>query len=68
MPSAAAMRVRYPLQRVCGEHPAQVHRLSDSWIVAEGPLCGGKRRYLESEIFGGRLSARLEIRPPALGR
>jgi hypothetical protein len=36
--------------------PAPVQTLPDSWIVADCPLCGEKRRYLSVEIFRGRLS------------
>ena len=44
----------------CGENiPAPVGTMPDSWIGADCPFCGTKRRYLPSEIFRGRLSARL---------
>lgn len=44
----------------CGENiPAPVETVPDTWIVADCPLCGAKRRYLPGEIFRGRLSARL---------
>ena len=44
----------------CGETiPARVGTMPDSWIVAECPLCGSKRRYLPTEIFRGSLSHRL---------
>jgi hypothetical protein len=33
--------------------------MPDSWIIAECPLCGEKRRYLPADIFRGRLSSRL---------
>jgi len=43
--------------KACGENvPAPVLTLPDSWIVAECPLCGTKRRYLPPEIFRGNLS------------
>jgi hypothetical protein len=35
---------------------APVQTLPDSWIVADCPLCGEKRRYLPADIFRGRLS------------
>ena len=51
----------------CGETiPAPVGTMPDSWIVAECPLCGQKRRYLPTEIFRGTLSHRLRslhVRP-----
>jgi hypothetical protein len=41
----------------CGETiPAPVGTMPDSWIVADCPLCGSKRRYLPTEIFRGSLS------------
>lgn len=53
----------------CGESiPAPVETLPDTWIVAACPLCGGKRRYLPSEISRGNLSHRLEIGRAARGR
>jgi hypothetical protein len=52
----------------CGQNiPAPVRTLPDTWIVAQCPLCGERRRYLPSEIFRGRLSQRLTARPPAVG-
>src|SRR6516164_3020150 len=36
--------------------PAPVETMPDTWIMAECPLCGQKRRYLPAEIFQGRLS------------
>ncbi len=46
----------------CGEIiPAPVGTMPDSWIVAECPLCGQRRRYLPSEIFRGTLPHRLPI-------
>jgi len=39
--------------------PAPVETVPDTWIVAECPLCGQKRRYLPAEIFQGRLSPEL---------
>jgi len=48
----------------CGQNiPAPVETLPDSWIVAECPLCGGKRRYVPAEIFCGRLSPKLLAKP-----
>jgi len=46
--------------------PAPVQTLPDSWIVAEGPLCGEKRRYLPADIFQGRLSHDLLSKPPRI--
>lgn len=43
--------------------PAPVQTLPDSWIVAECPLCGEKRRYLPGDIFRGRLSHELLMKP-----
>ena len=43
--------------------PAPVQTLPDSWIVAECPLCGEKRRYLPMDIFQGRLSHELLMKP-----
>ena len=38
----------------CGENiPAPVDTLPDTWIIAECPLCGVKRRYLPADIFRG---------------
>lgn len=39
--------------------PAPVKTMPGSWIVAECPLCGTKRRYLPTEIFMGRVSHEL---------
>ena len=39
--------------------PAPVETIPDSWIVAQCPLCGSKRRYLPTVIFRGSLSHRL---------
>ena len=51
----------------CGETiPAPVGTMPDSWIVAECPLCGQRRRYLPTEIFRGMLSHKLRsqrVRP-----
>lgn len=44
--------------------PAQT--LPDTWIVAECPLCGEKRRYLPADIFRGRLSHDLLIKAPRI--
>ena len=46
--------------------PAPVQTLPDSWIVAECPLCGEKRRYLPADIFRGRLSHDLLMKPPRI--
>lgn len=43
--------------------PAPVQTLLDSWIVAECPLCGEKRRYLPADIFRGWLSHDLLMKP-----
>jgi hypothetical protein len=43
--------------------PAPVQTLPDSWIVTECPLCGEKRRYLLADIFRGRLSRDLLMKP-----
>jgi len=41
----------------CGENvPAPVGTMPDTWIVADCPLCGVRRRYLPPDIFRGRLS------------
>ncbi len=48
----------------CGECvPATVETMPSSWIIAECPLCGEKRRYLPPEIFRGRLSVQLMRKP-----
>ena len=44
--------------------PAQT--LPGSWIVAECPLCGEKRRYLPADIFQGRLFHDLLLKPPRI--
>ena len=50
----------------CQENiPAPILTMPDTWIIAECPLCGQKRRCLPSEIFRGNLSARLDARPSA---
>lgn len=36
-----------------------VQTMPDTWIVAECPLCGERRRYLPTDIFRGRLSQKL---------
>jgi hypothetical protein len=46
--------------------PAPVQTLPDSWIVAECPFCGEKRRYLPMDIFRGRLSHDLKMKPPRI--
>ncbi len=35
---------------------APVQTIPDSWIVAQCPLCGERRRYLPNEIFRGRIA------------
>ena len=45
---------------------APVQTLPDSWIVAECPLCGEKRRYLPADIFQGRISHDLLSKPPRI--
>jgi hypothetical protein len=53
----------------CGENvPAPVQTMPSSWIVAECPLCGERRRYLPPDIFRGRLSMRLAAQPFECGR
>jgi hypothetical protein len=48
----------------CGENiPAPVRTMPDTWIVADCPLCGARRRYLPPDIFRGRLSYRLGKKP-----
>ena len=42
---------------------APVETLPGSWIVAECPLCGERRRYLAADIFQGRLSHELVAKP-----
>ena len=42
---------------------APVLTMPDSWIVAECPLCGERRRYLPADIFQGRLSHELPGKP-----
>jgi hypothetical protein len=58
----------YPFVIVCkGCHqniPAPVETMPDSWIIANCPLCGQKRRYLPTDIFRGRLSHDLLAKPP----
>jgi len=43
--------------------PAPVQTMPGSWVVADCPLCGEKRRYLPVEIFQGRLSPELLAKP-----
>jgi len=43
--------------------PAPVESMPDSWIIADCPLCGAKRRYLPADIFQGRLSHDLLAKP-----
>ena len=44
----------------CGENiPAPVQTMPDTWIVADCPLCGARRRYLPPDIFRGPLSYQL---------
>jgi rRNA maturation protein Nop10 len=48
----------------CGENiPAPVETMPASWIIAECPLCGEKRRYLPNDIFRGTLSFHLTRKP-----
>ena len=48
----------------CGANiPAPVETMPSSWIVAQCPLCGGKRPYLPNDIFRGRLSKQLASVP-----
>jgi hypothetical protein len=42
---------------------APVETLPGSWIVAECPHCGERRRYLPADIFQGRLSHELVAKP-----
>ena len=46
--------------------PGPVQTLPDSWIVAECPLCGEKRRYLPVDIFRGRLFQDVLMKPPRI--
>lgn len=43
--------------------PAPVGTMPDTWIVAECPLCGAKRQYLPADIFMGRISHLLLMKP-----
>jgi hypothetical protein len=43
--------------------PAPVETMPDSWIVADCPLCSERRRYLPADIFRGRLSHDLLVKP-----
>jgi len=36
--------------------PAPVETMPDSWIIADCPFFGARRRYLPADIFQGRLS------------
>jgi hypothetical protein len=55
--------------KVCHENiPAPVQTMPDTWIVAECPLCGGKRRYLPTDIFRGTLSHLVAVRLQRSGR
>ncbi len=48
----------------CGANiPAPVETMPASWIVAQCPLRGDKRRYLPGDIFRGRLSKLLTSLP-----
>lgn len=52
----------------CGQNiPAPVETMPDSWIIAECPLCGQRRRYLPTDIFQGRLSQDLRDRFQRMG-
>lgn len=46
--------------------PAPIQRLPDSWVIADCPTCGEKRRYLLADIFKGRLSHDLLMKPPQI--
>jgi flavoprotein len=49
--------------KACRENvPAPVETMPDTWILADCPLCGQKRRYLPTDIFRGSLSYRLNQR------
>jgi len=49
--------------KACRENvPAPVETMPDTWILADCPLCGQKRRYLPADIFRGSLSCRLNQR------
>ncbi len=49
--------------KACRENvPAPVETMPDTWILADCPLCGEKRRYLPTDIFCGSLSYRLNQR------
>jgi len=53
----------------CRENiPAPVQTMPDTWIVAECPLCGCKRRYLPTDIFRGTLTHLLAGRMHGSGR
>jgi hypothetical protein len=45
--------------------PAPIGTIPDTWIVAKCPLCGVKRRYLPAEIFTGRLTPEVRMKPGA---
>lgn len=46
----------------CGENiPAPVETMPDTWVVAECPLCGEKRRYLPTDIFRGHICYQLVL-------
>ncbi len=57
----------YPFVIICKQCrqniKAPVQTMPDSWIVAECPLCDEKRRYLPTDIFRGRLSHDLLMKP-----
>jgi hypothetical protein len=52
--------------KACHENiAAPVETLPDTWIIAQCPLCGERRRYLPAEIFEGRVSyqySKLKVR------
>ena len=48
--------------------PAPVRTLPDTWIIADCPLCGERRAYLQSDILRGRLSFRIMRKPVQLER
>ena len=53
----------------CRENiPAPIQTMPDTWIVAECSLCGGKRRYLPTDIFRGTLSHLLAVKMHRSGR
>jgi hypothetical protein len=57
----------YPFVIVCKRCkqniPAPVETMPDTWIIADCPLCGASRRYLPADIFQGRISHDLLVKP-----